>query len=120
MGAAPVLPLTPRLGGDRFGFLYGRLGCFGVYGSFFRRSRLAISYLSDSSQTSQLEHLDIETDPHSSLSPSLCGFLLLATPAHLGKRVAPKPLATRKKCVVLAETKHALATNLNTPLWIRF
>ena len=46
-----VLPRTPRLGGDRLGFFYGRLGGLGVGVSLLWRSRLAISSPDVRSQT---------------------------------------------------------------------
>ena len=46
-----VLPRTPRLGGDRLGFYYGRLGGLGVGVTLLWRSHLALSFVDDRSQT---------------------------------------------------------------------
>ena len=45
------LPRTPRLGGDRLGFYWGRLGGLGVGINLLWRSHLALSFVDDRSQT---------------------------------------------------------------------
>ena len=78
-----ALPRTPRLGGDRLGFFYGRLGGLGVGVAPLRRSHIAYASPTVAPKTTNPNNSNSSLVPGLSSSPTVYLGTRLATATHL-------------------------------------